>query len=59
MTAYNIRFGYNFFGTKLYVMDRVCCGEDDIGKNNIQKDEILWIVYMRRCISAHCNDLVV
>ena len=58
MAAYNISFGCNFFGTKSYDMDRVGCGEDDRGHNNIQKDERLWIIYIwkyRRC--AHCNDL--
>ena len=36
MAAYNISFGCNFFGIKSYDMDRVGCGEDDRGNNNIQ-----------------------
>ena len=59
MTAYNVRFGCNFFGTKTYGMDRVGCGEDDRGNNNIQKDKRSLLTYMRRCRSAHCNDLAV
>ena len=59
VTAYNVRFGCNFFGTKTYGMDRVGCGEDDRGNNNIQKDKRSLLTYMRRCRSAHCNDLAV
>jgi len=40
-------------------MDRVGCGEDDRGNNNIQKDKRSLLTYMRRCRSAHCNDLAV
>ena len=59
MAAYNITFGCNFLGTKTADIDGVGCGEDDRGHNNIQKDEISWIVYMKRCRSFHCNDLAV
>ena len=37
MAAYNIGFGCNFLGTKSAGMDRVGCGKDDRGNNNIQK----------------------
>ena len=59
MAAYNIRFGCNFLGTKSAGMDRVGCGKDDRGNNNIQKDKRSLLTYMRRCRSAHCNDLAV
>ena len=59
MAAYNIRFGCNFFGTKSAGMDRVGCGEDDRGNNNIQLDERSWIIYMGKYRYAHCNDLAV
>jgi hypothetical protein len=59
MSAYNITFGCNFLGTKSASMDRVGCGEDDRGNNNIQKDERSWIIYMRKYRYSHCNDLAV
>ena len=55
----HVRVGCYFFGTKTYGMDRVGCGEDDRGNNNIQKDKRSLLTYMRRCRSAHCNDLAV
>ena len=50
-------FGCNFFGTKSYGMDRVGCGEDDKGHNNIQKDKKSLMTYMSKYRRAHCNDL--
>ena len=59
MAAYNIRFGCNFLGTKSACMDRVGCGKDDRGNNNIQKDERSWTLHIRKYRYAHCNDLAV
>ena len=41
-------------------MDRVGCGKDDRGNNNIQKkDERSWTLHIRKYRYAHCNDLAV
>jgi hypothetical protein len=59
VAAYNITFGCNFLGTKTADIDGDGCWRHEGANNNKQKDEISWILYMRRCRSFHCNDLAV
>ena len=46
MTAYNITFGCNFFGTKSADIDRDGCWRREGAHKNKQKEHISWILYI-------------